>query len=104
MSYNFCKLPTVALCQGAVFLQKLEDMIKLKPMLQNPEVLKFGLEKIFSCEEEEIDENTYYVYWISSDGDKCDDPFRVIKENGKWKIRTLKSLEDNPIFGIQEGE
>ena len=77
---------------------------KLKPMLQNPEVLKFGLEKIFSCEEEEIDENTYYVYWISSDGDKCDDPFRVIKENGKWKIRTLKSLEDNPIFGIQEGE
>jgi len=77
---------------------------ELKPMLQNPEMLKFGFEIMFSYEKEEIDENTYYVYWISSDGDKCDDPIRVIKEDGKWKIGTLKSLEDNPIFGIQEEE
>jgi len=67
-------------------------------MLQNPEMLKFGLEIMCSCEEEEIDENTYYVYLISSDGDKYDDPFKVIKENGKWKIRSLKSWEDDSIF------
>ena len=71
---------------------------KLKPMLQNPEVLKFGLEIMYDYEEEEIDENTYYVYWISPHGDKYDDPFKVIKEDGKWKIRSVKSWEDDPIF------
>jgi len=30
--------------------------------------------------------------------------WKVVKEDGKWKIRIQKSLEDNPIFGIQEKE
>jgi len=85
------------------FEEAIQKDPKLKPMLQNPEMLKFFVET-FNYKKEKIDENTYYVWWISSDGNECDDPYRVIKEDGKWKIRTLKSLEDNPIFGIQEKE
>jgi len=85
------------------FKETIQKDPELKPILQNPEMLKFLLKTTFSYEKEEVDKNIYYVYWISN-GDKCDDPFRMIKEDGKWKIRIQKSLEDNPIFGIQEKE
>jgi hypothetical protein len=76
---------------------------ELKGIWQDTEMLKFTMGLMFSYEKEEIGENTYYV-WVFVDEDKMDDPFRVIKEDGKWRIRTLKSLEDNTIFGIQEKE
>jgi len=75
MSYNFCKLPTVILCQGAVFLQKLEDIIKLKPMLQNPEVLKFGLEKMFG-KKKKLMRILVMSTGYPQTGDKYDDSLR----------------------------
>lgn len=76
---------------------------ELKGIWQDPEMLKFVMGIMFSYEKEKIGEDTYYV-WTFANEDKNDDPYRVIKEDGKWKIRTLKSLEDNTIFGIQEKE
>ena len=54
----------------------------------------------YNYEKEEIDENAYYV-WFGFGEEKHEDPFRIVKENNEWKIRSLKSLEDNPLFYLQ---
>jgi len=54
----------------------------------------------YNYEKEEINENAYYV-WFGFGEEKHEDPFRIVKEDNEWKIRSLKSLEDNPLFYLQ---
>lgn len=93
---------TIGIMQKS-FEESLQEDPELKPILQNPDLLKFILWKIWSFEKEEIDENTCYAWLVDlNTGERLEDLcFRVVLENNKWKIRTLKDLEDNPIFGIQ---
>lgn len=81
--------------------QSMQETPELESIFQDPEAMKFFL-RIFSYEKEQIDENNYYVWCIFPNGGKDDDPFRVTKEGNQWKIRTLKSLERDPVLGIQE--
>jgi len=81
--------------------QSIQETPELESIFQDPEAMKFFL-GIFSYEKEQIDENNYYVWCIFPNGGEEDDPFRVTKEGNEWKIRTLKSLERDPVLGIQE--
>ena len=68
---------------------------EVKSMIQNPEAVEFGL-NLFSYEKEQIDEESFYVWYVLLDGSdsKEDLTFRVVKEDGNWKILMLKGVED----------
>lgn len=65
----------------------------------DPEIVKFGL-NLFSYEKEQINGESFYVWYIAPDGSdsKEDLNFRVVKEDGNWKILMQKGMEDNPLF------
>ena len=65
----------------------------------DPEIVKFGL-NLFSYKKEQINGESFYVWYIAPDGSdsKEDLNFRVVKEDGNWKILMQKGMEDNPLF------
>lgn len=81
------------------FKEEIEKSPEVKSMIQNSETVKFGL-NLFSYEKEQIDGESFYVWYVAPNGSnsKEDLNFRVVKEDGDWKILMLKGMEDIPLF------
>jgi len=99
---EFLKILMVSVIQEG-FEESAEKNPVLKSIFQDPKATKSVLE-IFDYEKEQIDEDTFYVWYVIPIPDETNEisskesAFKIVKENSEWKILALRGMEDNPIF------
>lgn len=99
------KVPEVLVSMTVSAIQKeMEEDAEEKPELVEPEMLRM-ITKTFRYEKERIGPDSYYV-WATPPGEERSEEmqFRVIRENGDWKILGFKTWEEEDWFRSLIGE
>lgn len=80
------------------FEETIEESPEVKLIFQDPEAVKSML-KTFSYGKEQIDEESLYVWYVTAAGRSSEDSaFKIVKENGDWKILMIKGTRYEPVF------